>query len=77
MPATDQLSDGYFFSWIDFVFPIAVVGLVILVFNFKAKKENFMPIGDPKFKRGLDFHLFSLILFIEANYYGRNKENIC
>jgi len=57
MPATDQLSDGYFFSWIDFVFPIAVVGLVILVFNFKAKKENFMPIGDPKFKRGLDFHL--------------------
>ena len=57
MPATDQLSDGYYFSWIDFVFPVAIVGLVILVFSFKAKKENLMPIGDPKFQRGLDFHL--------------------
>ncbi len=57
MPEMEQLSGGYSFSWIDFVFPIAVVGIVILVFSMKAKKENLIPIGDPKLKRGLDFHL--------------------
>lgn len=57
MPEMEQLSGGYSFSWIDLVFPIAVVGLLILVFNMKAKKENLIPIGDPKLQRGLDFHL--------------------
>jgi hypothetical protein len=57
MPEMEDLSGGYSFSWIDLVFPIAVVGLIILVFNMKAKKENLIPIGDPKLKRGLDFHL--------------------
>lgn len=57
MPEMDQLSAGYSFSWIDLVFPISVIGLIILVFNLKAKKENLIPIGDPKLKRGLDFHL--------------------
>ena len=57
MPEMEQLSDGYSFSWIDLVFPIAVAGIVILVFNMKAKKENLIPIGDPKLQRGLDFHL--------------------
>jgi hypothetical protein len=57
MPEMEQLSEGYSLSWIDFVFPISVVGLIILVFNMKAKKENLVPIGDPKLKRGLDFHL--------------------
>ena len=57
MPEMEQMSGGYFFSWIDLVFPIAVVGIIILVFNMKAKKENLIPIGDPKLQRGLDFHL--------------------
>ncbi len=57
MPEMETMSDGYLFSWIDLVFPIAVVGLIILVFNYKAKKENLVPIGDPKLQRGLDFHL--------------------
>ena len=57
MPSIPSLSDGYVFSWIDLVFPISVVGIVLLVFNLKAKKENLVPIGDPKLKRGLDFHL--------------------
>lgn len=57
MPEMEQLSGGYSFSWIDLVFPIGVAGLLILVFNFKAKKENLVPIGDPKLQRGLDFHL--------------------
>ena len=57
MPEMEQMSGGYFFSWIDLVFPIAVVGIIILVFNMKAKKANLIPIGDPKLQRGLDFHL--------------------
>jgi hypothetical protein len=57
MPEMEELSGGYSFSWIDLVFPIAAVGLIILVFNLKAKKENLIPIGDPKLQRGLDFHL--------------------
>jgi len=57
MPETEQLAAGYSFSWIDITFPIAIVGLIILVFNLKAKKENLVPIGDPKLHRGLDFHL--------------------
>ncbi|NUM63146.1 MAG: quinol:cytochrome C oxidoreductase [Ignavibacteriaceae bacterium] len=57
MPEVNELSAGYSFSWIDLVFPIAVVGIIILVFNMKAKKENLIPIGDPKLQRGLDFHL--------------------
>ncbi len=57
MPSIPSLADGYSFSWIDLVFPISVTGIVLLVFNMKAKKENLVPIGDPKLKRGLDFHL--------------------
>ncbi|MBE0572567.1 MAG: quinol:cytochrome C oxidoreductase [Ignavibacteriaceae bacterium] len=57
MPEMEELSGGYSFSWIDLVFPIAAVGLIILVFNMKAKKDNLIPIGDPKLQRGLDFHL--------------------
>lgn len=57
MPEMEQLSGGYSFSWIDLVFPIAVVGILILVFNMKAKKDNLIPVGDPKLQRGLDFHL--------------------
>lgn len=57
MPEMPGLENGYIFSWIDFVFPVAAVGFVIIVFNMKANKENLIPIGDPKLKRGLDFHL--------------------
>jgi len=57
MPEMEELSGGYSFSWIDLVFPIAAIGIIILVFNMKAKKENLIPIGDPKLQRGLDFHL--------------------
>ncbi len=57
MPEMPGLESGYVFSWIDFVFPLAAIGFVMLVFNMKAKKENLLPVGDPKLKRGLDFHL--------------------
>jgi len=57
MPQMPGLADGFVFSWTDLVFPVAVVGFIIIIFYMKAKKENLMPIGDPKLKRGLDFHL--------------------
>jgi hypothetical protein len=57
MPEMEQMSGGYYFNWIDLVFPIAIVGILLLVFNMKAKKENLIPIGDPKLQKGLDFHL--------------------
>lgn len=57
MPNMGSMKGGYVFSWVDLVFPIAGIGIVMLVFNHKAKKDNLIPIGDPKLKRGIDFHL--------------------
>lgn len=57
MPNIRTMKNGYVFSWIDLVFPVAGLGLVILVFTFAAKKANLIPVGDPKLKRGIDFHL--------------------
>ena len=48
---------GFVFSWLDFVFPIGILGLIILIFNINAKKYNLIPVGDPKLQRGLDFTL--------------------
>ncbi len=57
MPGMPGMENGYVFSWIDLVFAIATVGFVILLFSIKARKQNLIPVGDPKLKRGLDFHL--------------------
>lgn len=57
MPGMVVAGGKYFFSWSDLVFPIAAVGLFILLFVFMVKKYNLMPLGDPKLKRGLEFHL--------------------
>jgi hypothetical protein len=48
---------GYYFSWIDIVVPLIAVGVIILVFNYRAKKSNLVPIGDPKLQKGLDFRV--------------------
>jgi hypothetical protein len=55
----DMVNNGltYSFSWMDFAFPLAAVGLIIVLFNSKVKKHNLIPVGDPKLKRSLDFHL--------------------
>jgi hypothetical protein len=45
------------FGWIEFGFPLLLAGIIILVFIYKSKKENLVPIGDPKLKRGIDFRL--------------------
>ncbi|MBM4174989.1 MAG: quinol:cytochrome C oxidoreductase [Ignavibacteria bacterium] len=48
---------SFSFSWIEFGFPLHGIGLLILVFTWKFNRTNLIPIGDPKLKRGLDFHL--------------------
>ncbi|RJP62501.1 MAG: quinol:cytochrome C oxidoreductase [Ignavibacteriales bacterium] len=45
------------FSWIELAFPTMAVGLVVLLFYYKSRRNNIIPIGDPKLKRGLDFRL--------------------
>lgn len=52
-----NLSPAIVFSWNEIGFPVLLVGLIILVFYYKYKKYNLVPIGDPKLQRGLDFHL--------------------
>lgn len=48
---------GYHLSWIDLVIPLTVVGLIVLIFNYRAKKSNLVPVGDPKLQKGLDFRV--------------------
>ncbi|MGE5353136.1 MAG: quinol:cytochrome C oxidoreductase [Acidobacteriota bacterium] len=48
---------GAVLGWMEFAFPIAAVGIVIIFFTMKAKNTNIVPIGDPKLQRGLDFRL--------------------
>lgn len=57
MPNMQPLKKGYIFSWIDLVFPILGIGIVLTVFNFISRKENLIPVGDPKLKKGINFHL--------------------
>ncbi len=48
---------GAVLSWYELGFPILIVGMIMLIFNYKAKKQNLVAIGDPKLKRGIDFRL--------------------
>jgi hypothetical protein len=57
MPGMRINGGTYFFSWSDLVFLIAAIGFLILVFASRAKKYNFIPIGDPKLQRSIDFKL--------------------
>ncbi len=57
MPNMEASKQGYVFSWIDFTFPVAMIGLIIIIFNMRNKKSNLMPVGDPKLERGLNFRL--------------------
>ena len=47
----------YTFSWLDIVFPVGALGLIIIVFNRGVKMHNLLPIGDPKLQKGLNFRL--------------------
>lgn len=44
-------------SWIDLGYPVVAVGLVIVLLASKVRRNNIVPIGDPKLERGLNFRL--------------------
>ena len=44
-------------SWIEISFPFLIIGLVVVIFAWKMKRQNLIPIGDPKLERGLEFRL--------------------
>lgn len=50
-------SGGAVFGWIEIAFPVALVGLILVVFNIRARNKNIIPVGDPKIERGLNFRL--------------------
>ena len=49
--------DGFIFGWIEVGFILLAFGIIMVVFNLKAKNTNLVAIGDPKLKRGIDFRL--------------------
>jgi hypothetical protein len=44
-------------SWMEISFPLLIMGFVCVVFVWKMKRQNLIPVGDPKLGRGLDFRL--------------------
>lgn len=44
-------------SWFEIGFPFVAIGLVIVLLAYKVKRNNLVPIGDPKLERGLNFRL--------------------
>jgi len=57
MPGMSETGRPYSFSWMDLVYPIALVGFVMLLFRIMTVKYNIVPVKDPKLQRGLDFSL--------------------
>lgn len=57
MPSMNSNGLHYSFSWMDISFLIAVIGIIIYMFNRMFDKYNLLPVKDPKLQRGLDFHL--------------------
>lgn len=49
--------EGFIFGWIEIGFILLAFGIVMVVFNLKAKNANLVAIGDPKLQRGIDFRL--------------------
>ena len=52
-----SFSEKLSLSWTNLAFPVLLVGLAIVVLGYKMKRNNVIPIGDPKLERGLSFHL--------------------
>jgi hypothetical protein len=49
--------NGVPLNWFEIVPIILGIGLTLVVFYFVGNKTNLVPIGDPKLKRGIEFHL--------------------
>jgi len=52
-----SLSASPLLTWMELSFPLLSVGLVMMMFASKMKRQNLIPIGDPKLGRGLEFRL--------------------
>lgn len=48
---------GVFFGWIELGFILLGIGVVIVLFKILYTKVPLIPLGDPKLKRNIDFHL--------------------
>jgi len=57
MPQVHSAKAGMLTIVFEFGFLIAAVGGFLLVFYFNAKKQNLVPVGDPKLEKGLNFRL--------------------
>jgi len=57
MPQVHSAKAGFFTIIFEFGFLISAVGGFILIFYVNAKKQNLVPIGDPKLQKGLNFRL--------------------
>jgi hypothetical protein len=49
--------DGAPFGWMEIAFPVMAIGFVMVVFSIVAKKKNMIPIGDPKLRQAMKFHM--------------------
>jgi len=49
--------EGIPLGWMEIGYPVLVVGLVMVVLSYKVKRNNLVPVGDPKLERGLSFRL--------------------
>ena len=57
MPSYHSTQSNAWSIILQFAFPVAAVGLMIVVFYQNSKKYNLVPIGDPKLQKGLKFRL--------------------
>lgn len=57
MPGMLEVGRPYSFSWMDIVYPVALIGFVMLIFRIMTTKYNLIPVKDPKLQRGLDYSL--------------------
>lgn len=49
--------NGVVFGWLELSAIVFSIGLLVVSFHLFAKGRNLVPIGDPKLKRGVEFHL--------------------
>lgn len=57
MPSFYVNGKAYTFSFLDIVFPLGALGLIIIVFNRGVKMYNLIPVHDPKLQKGLNFRI--------------------
>ena len=58
-PTYSHLKDSHspYFGWQEIGFILLTISLILFVFSLSAKKRNYLPIGDAKMERALNFHL--------------------